>query len=116
MTREQFTADASLCRRLNELITDPVYLAAQEIAMKEVQPYDPKIVHGDLIQQAAILGMKVRGANAMVNNIQSLTNPAKTPVVGDRQYDDAALQALIKEGYTPEQAKKAMDEHYSTQA
>lgn len=115
MNRIQFISDPRMCQRLNELLTDPVMVEAMSIAIRECQPSEPVLLKGDLLQQATLEGMKTRGANIYQSALRSLTNPLKEQSSLGQEYDEAALQSLIKQGYSESEAKQAMKEFHSTQ-
>lgn len=113
MNRVQFTGNEQLCRRLHELLNDPVMQYAMAIALNACKPTEPRPGMGDLIQQAAMSGQRSKGANDLVAELQSLTIPGKQQVPSEQPYDHAAKEALIAQGLTPEQAEQAAKESYT---
>lgn len=114
MTRAFFTSDINACKRLNEFLNDPIVQIAFSIALKEVQPSHPSQAKGDLIQQAAISGMQTLGANSFIAGLQSLTNPSKV-ASQQNEYDQSAVDVLVQQGYSKEEAIKAVKDFNSTQ-
>lgn len=116
MKRSEFISSEHLCGQLNDLLQSPVFQYAQAIALQEMVPSDPSFNRGDLIQQAAIAGMKAKGAAEVLERIKSLTLPKvdKPPQIGG-EYDEAAIEGMIAKGYTQEQAQAALKEFYTTQ-
>lgn len=111
MTRFEFVSQEGLCKQLRDVLEHPVLASAIEIAKQEITPKEPLSQHGDLIQQAAIGGMKYRGAAEFLAVLNLLTIPLK-PRTKDTQgeFDQAALDAMVAQGYSLEEAKKAMAE------
>lgn len=111
MTRREFLSNSSLCKQLNDLLNHPVMVHATQIALDEMDPIEPDPRNGDLIQQAAITGMKARGANELVRRLFLLTiPPPEKPPDQTLEYDQSALDHMVKSGYTLEEAKKAQQE------
>jgi len=115
MTRTQFTSEPANCKRLAELLGDPVLATAIQIAVAELQPKEPLSQMGDIIHQAALEAMKTRGANLVVSGIFTLTQPLKKPSEQPMEYDAEATKALEQQGFSKEEIAKIRQEYQLTQ-
>jgi hypothetical protein len=116
MTRQEFTSNELLQKALNDFLLSAAGMYAFEIVLKEMEPREPNPLRGDLIQQAAISGMRAQGAGDIVSKLRTLTIPYKKgEAVRDNEYDDTAVQILVKQGYTEDQAKQAAKEFHQQQ-
>lgn len=116
MTRQEFTSNELLQKGLNDFLLSPAGMYAFEIALKEMEPREPNPLRGDLIHQAAIAGMRAQGAGEIITRLRTLTIPhKKSESAKDDEYEDTAVQILVKQGYTEEQAKAAAIEFHQQQ-
>jgi hypothetical protein len=116
MTHQEFTSNELLQKGLNDFLLSPAGMYALEIVLKQMEPREPNPLRGDLIHQAAISGMRAQGAGEVVTKLRALTIPYKKgEVVKDNEYEDTAVQILVKQGYTEAEAKNAAKEFHQTQ-
>ena len=110
MTRHEFISNEHLCKQLFDILSNPVMMEAVSIVSGEMQPGYPVHHDGDLIQQAAVAGMRAHGAHMFLMRLRTLTNPAKPKAEVTGEFDHAAIDYMVKSGYTREQAMEAMKE------
>lgn len=116
MNRFEFISSEHMTSRLAELLRDPVMEHALQIIRNEAIPGVPVQQGGDLIQQAAIAGMRAEGRSKAILDLILLTK-FKSPDQKDKEeeFDQSAIKILVSQGYTEPQAKAAMKEYYQTQ-
>lgn len=116
MTRSEFIGNPDLCRHLNTILNDTVFLEAIAIAMNEMRPGRPDASQGDIVHQAAMAGQRNEGAHEIFGKIRSLTLPKgglKSTL--PPEYQDEVVKTLITQGYSQEEALEAFKQSNSTQ-
>lgn len=115
MNRLQFISSESKTSRLAEILRDPIMEEAMQIIRNEAIPQAPSPHGGDLIQQAAIAGMRAEGRQKAILDLELLTK-FRAPEQKDKEqeFDQSAMAILVSQGYTEAQAKVAMKDFYQT--
>lgn len=119
MTETEFRSNDSCTHRMNEILNDPVFLQARLILKTKSKPAFPSATGGDLLHQAALNGASAYGWMDCLDTLEKLANPLadrKSPPRSETpNHDRTAIEAMMKKGYTREQAEQAAKQSLAEQ-